>query len=76
MTETSNEGRTSRPFFTREETSKYTDPLPGGKVRTLSFDNDLVPEGATVDRHSLPRIQMPARDRFIYDDRSGGSIGR
>jgi sulfane dehydrogenase subunit SoxC len=29
-----------RPFFTREETSKYSDPLPGGKVRAFSFDMD------------------------------------
>jgi sulfane dehydrogenase subunit SoxC len=29
-----------RPFFTREETSKYTDPLPGGKARMFSFDMD------------------------------------
>jgi len=29
-----------RPFFTREETSKYSDPLPGGKSRMFSFDMD------------------------------------
>ena len=29
-----------RPFFTREETSKYSDPLPGGKARMFSFDMD------------------------------------
>src|SRR5437764_1433231 len=28
------------PFMTRWETSKYTDPLPGGKVRQLSFEMD------------------------------------
>jgi len=30
-----------RPFFTREETSKYSDPLPGGKSRMFSFDMDV-----------------------------------
>ncbi|HXV61376.1 MAG TPA: sulfite dehydrogenase [Vicinamibacteria bacterium] len=29
-----------RPFFTREETSKYTDPVPGGKARMFTFDMD------------------------------------
>ena len=29
-----------RPFMTREETSKYTDPLPGGKARSFSFVMD------------------------------------
>jgi sulfane dehydrogenase subunit SoxC len=28
------------PFMTRWETSKYTDPLPGGKARIFSFDMD------------------------------------
>lgn len=29
-----------RPFGSREETSKYTDPLPGGKARQFSFVMD------------------------------------
>lgn len=29
------------PFMTREETSKYTDPLPGGKARMFSFVMDV-----------------------------------
>ncbi|HEX3867554.1 MAG TPA: sulfite dehydrogenase [Gemmatimonadaceae bacterium] len=28
------------PFMTRWETSKYTDPLPGGKIRYFSFELD------------------------------------
>jgi sulfane dehydrogenase subunit SoxC len=28
------------PFMTRWETSKYTDPLPGGKIRQFSFEMD------------------------------------
>jgi sulfane dehydrogenase subunit SoxC len=28
------------PFMTRWETAKYTDPLPGGKVRWMSFEMD------------------------------------
>ncbi len=30
-----------KPFMTREETSKYTDPLPGGKARQFSFVMDV-----------------------------------
>jgi sulfane dehydrogenase subunit SoxC len=30
----------AEPFMTRWETSKYTDPLPGGKVRMFSFEMD------------------------------------
>ena len=29
-----------RPFMTREETSKYTDPLPDGRARQFSFEFD------------------------------------
>ena len=30
----------TQPFMTREETSKYTDPLPGGRVRQFSLEMD------------------------------------
>jgi sulfane dehydrogenase subunit SoxC len=30
----------AEPFMTRWETSKYTDPLPGGKARMFSFEMD------------------------------------
>lgn len=30
----------TEPSYTRWETSKYTDPLPGGKVRMMSFEMD------------------------------------
>jgi cytochrome c len=38
----------------------------------LLFLNDLVDEEARIDRETLPAIVMPARDRFIRDDRRGG----
>ena len=34
--------------------------------------NDLLEPDATLDADSLPRIVMPARDRFVRDDRRGG----
>jgi len=46
-----------RPFMTREETSKYTDPLPGGKARMFSFTMDaksLITSPAWPERLTSP----------------------
>lgn len=34
--------------------------------------NGLLPEDAVLDAESLAAIEMPARDRFVADDRAGG----
>ena len=34
--------------------------------------NKIVPEDAVMDRTTLPKVQMPARDRFVPDNRKGG----
>jgi len=34
--------------------------------------NELLPADGALDRESLPRVEMPGRDRFVYDDRAGG----
>ena len=34
--------------------------------------NGILEPGDSLDRASLPRIRMPARDRFVRDDRRGG----
>ena len=34
--------------------------------------NDVVPESAVMDRTTLPQVKMPARDKFVKDDRTGG----
>ena len=51
--------------------------LPPGDVYSLVayvlYLNDIVPENATLDQDSLPQIEMPSRDRFVYDDRAGGA---
>ena len=36
--------------------------------------NKIVPEGAVMDRKSLPAVKMPARDRFVIDNRKGGKV--
>lgn len=39
----------------------------------ILYLNDIVPEDAVMDRESLPEVRMPSRDRFVRDDRQGGS---
>ena len=34
--------------------------------------NGLIPEGAVMDRTSLPKVAMPAHDHFVPDNRKGG----
>jgi sulfane dehydrogenase subunit SoxC len=47
----------AEPFMTRWETSKYTDPLPGGKIRMFSFEMDaksIITSPAYPERLSGP----------------------
>jgi len=39
----------------------------------LLYLNGVIDADATIDAQSLPRIRMPARDRFVPDDRRGGA---
>ena len=45
-------------------------------VAFLLAENQVIARDAVVDRRTLPAIQMPARDRFVRDDRTGGSAFR
>ena len=36
--------------------------------------NKIVPDDAVMDRATLPKVQMPARDKFVIDNRKGGKI--
>ena len=36
--------------------------------------NKIIPETAVMDRTTLPKVVMPSRDRFVIDDRKGGTI--
>ena len=38
--------------------------------------NELIPEDGVMDAEALPAVVMPARDRFIPDDRTGGPVIR
>jgi S-disulfanyl-L-cysteine oxidoreductase SoxD len=41
-------------------------------VAYLLHLNEIVPENAVMDAKTLPQVKMPARDRFVKDDRTGG----
>jgi cytochrome c len=36
--------------------------------------NKIVPEDAVMDAATLPKVKMPARDRFVIDNRRGGKV--
>jgi hypothetical protein len=35
--------------------------------------NGIVPADAVMNQETLPAVRMPARDRFVNDDRQGGA---
>lgn len=41
-------------------------------IAYLLYLNDIVPQDAVMNAQTLPEVQMPARDRFVLDDRQGG----
>jgi mono/diheme cytochrome c family protein len=45
-----------------------------GLVAYLLFLNDVIAEDAVMDQSSLPKVKMPARDRFVPDNRRGGRL--
>ena len=38
----------------------------------ILFLNDIIPEDAVMNAETLPEVVMPARNRFVPDDRVGG----
>jgi cytochrome c len=45
-------------------------------VGAVLYFNDLVAEDAVLDSAMVTNLEMPARDRFVPDDRSGGAVIR
>lgn len=41
-------------------------------VAYLLAENQVIPRTAVMDARSLPAVRMPARERFVRDDRTGG----
>lgn len=42
----------------------------------LLVANEILPAGSALDSASLVAVRMPARDRFVPDDRRGGAVVR
>ena len=38
----------------------------------ILYMNDIIDENAVMNTESLPKVVMPARDRFVMDNRTGG----
>ena len=47
-----------------------------GVVDYLLAENGIVGREAVMNAQTLPRVQMPARGRFVRDDRTGGRTFR
>lgn len=45
-----------------------------GLVAYLLHLNGILPETAVMDRESLPKVVMPARGKFVPDNRTGGKV--
>jgi cytochrome c len=45
-----------------------------GLVAYLLHLNQIVPESAVLDATTLPQVRMPARDKFVRDNRTGGKV--
>lgn len=45
-----------------------------GVVAYLLHLNQLVPADAVMDKSTLPKVAMPARTRFVPDNRTGGKV--
>jgi cytochrome c len=38
----------------------------------ILYLNEIIPEDAVMNAETLPAVVMPARDKFVVDDRTGG----
>lgn len=45
-------------------------------VAFILAENQVIPREAVMDARTLPAVRMPARDRFVPDDRTGGRTFR
>ena len=61
--------RKAMPF---EAPGSLTDREVYGTIAAILYFNELVSEDAVVDSALVAGLVMPARDRFVPDDRTGG----
>ena len=39
-------------------------------------ENEIIDRAQVINARTLPQVKMPSRDRFVPDDRAGGSTFR
>ena len=54
------------------EPGSLTDKEVYALTAYVLYLNTLIPDDQQINAESLPQIRMPARDRFVPDDRRGG----
>lgn len=63
-------------------TMPFTEPgsLTANEVYAVAayvlYLNEIIPEDAVMNAETLPAVVMPARDRFVPDNRTGGAVIR
>jgi S-disulfanyl-L-cysteine oxidoreductase SoxD len=65
--------RRTMPF---EAPGSLTDEEVYALTAYLLHRNEIIPADAVMNRETLPRVEMPARDRFVPDDRDWASEER
>lgn len=65
--------RRSMPF---DQPGSLSDEEVYSITAFLLYKNELVPEDAVMDAETLPAVHMPARDRFVPDDRLNYDVVR
>ena len=55
-----------------QEAGSLSDDQVYSLTAYLLVANDILPAGATLDSASLMAVRMPAKDRFVPDNRRGG----
>lgn len=63
----------TRRAMPQDRPGSLTDDEVYALTAFLLYRNGLLGEDAVLDRTTLPAIEMPARDRFVPDDRRGGA---
>lgn len=61
--------RRAMPF---ERPGSLTDDDVYALTAYLLFENAIIGESTSLNQATLPAVRMPARDRFVPDDRRGG----
>ena len=62
-------------FFARLEKLQAPELLWIGCSDSRLPPNEIIAESDPMNRETLPRVRMPARSRFVPDNRKGGVDG-